>query len=112
MMEVMDPDRGPCEHSRSIWFNAPPNQVRPIDSPPSVPGRPLHFNDSPTHPVGLNALRVHSKKRKNEVSGFHLVTMGHPEGQVAKLYFSVINPFVLFSEVLAVPSGRETKVAA
>lgn len=62
--------------------------------------------------MGLKTIRVHSKKQKNEVSGFNLVTMGHPQGRVAKLYLSVINLFVLFSEVLAVPSGQETKVAA
>lgn len=62
--------------------------------------------------MGLKAIRVHSKKQKNEVSGFNVVTMGHPQGPVATLYLRVIHPFVLCSEALAVPSGRETKVAA
>lgn len=34
--------------------------------------------------------------------------MGHLQGQAVKLHLSVINPFALFSEVAAAPSGCET----
>lgn len=34
--------------------------------------------------------------------------MGHLQGQAVKLHLRVINPFALFSEVAAAPSGCET----
>lgn len=34
--------------------------------------------------------------------------MGHLQGQAVKLHLGVINPFALFSEVAAAPSGCET----
>lgn len=34
--------------------------------------------------------------------------MGHRQGQAVKLHLGVINPFALFSEVAAAPSGCET----